>query len=680
MTDRKPSGPRCAALVGPYLSGKTTLLENILFVTGAINRRGTIKEGNTVGDSSPESRQRKMSVEITAATTEFLGESWTFLDCPGSIELQQDSYNALLVCDVAVIVVEPIAERARALAPLFKFLDDREIPHMVFVNKMDHPTSTVREVLEALQAVSSRPLVMRQVPIIANEAVTGYVDLVSERAYRYKAGQASDLIAIPDSDKSEEQSQRQKLLEALADFDDTLLEKLLEDTVPPTDEIYTQLTKNFQTDRIVPLFLGAAERESGVRRLLKALRHETPESRSAAARLGVDSERGEALAQVFKTYHMPHTGKLSLARVWRGEIADGATLNDERVSGLLRLVGQQQTKLAKAGPGMVVALGRMEKTVTGTVLTPSGKAPAGMAAWPKPLAPVYGVAIHAENRNDEVKISGALARLVEEDPSLSSEHRADTHQLILWGQGEIQLQIAADRLKNKFNLVVKAQRPDVPYKETIRRAVSQHARHKKQSGGHGQFGDVHVDIKPLPRGGGFTFHDKIVGGAVPRQFIPSVEIGVKDYLQRGPLGFNVVDLEVSLTDGQYHSVDSSDMAFRTAARLAMSEGMPKCEPVLLEPILKVTISAPTEFTANVQRLITGRRGQILGFQPKDGWKGWDETSAFIPQKEVSDLIIELRSLTVGVGTFEWQFDHLQELTGRLADEIVQKRHQPPAAS
>ena len=679
MTERRQAGPRCAALVGPYLSGKTTLLEHLLHACGATQRRGTIKDKNTVGDFSPEARARQMSVELNVASAEYLGESWTFLDCPGSIELAQDGYNALLVADVAVVVVEPIAERMRAAGPLLKFLDEREIPHMIFVNKLDDATSPVRAVLEALQAVSARPLVLRQVPLQAGEEVTGYVDLVSERAYRYKPGEKSDLIAIPDTEKEGERSARQQLLESLADLDDGLLEKLLEDTVPPTGEIYALLTRSLQSDRVVPVFLGAAEKDSGVRRLLKALRHETPEVRSAAARMGIDAARGEPIAHVFKTVHMPHTGKLSLARIWRGEFGDGTQVNGERLSGLSRMLGQQQAKLAKAGPGMVVGFGRLEKVKTGDAVTPSGKVPAGLSPWPDPALAVYGMAMRAENRNDEMKLSQTFAKLCEEDGSLRVEYNADTHEMVLWGQGEIQLQIAADRLRTRHHLAVKMQPPQVPYMETIKRATTQHARHKKQSGGHGQFGDVHIAIKPLPRGSGFAFEDHVVGGAVPRQFIPSVEEGVREYLKRGPLGFAVVDLAVALTDGQYHAVDSSDMAFKTAARLAMSEGMAKCEPVLLEPILKIAVAAPGEFTANVHRLITGRRGQILGFEPREGWAGWDETKCYLPQKEMSDMIVELRSLTTGVGTFHWAFDHLQELTGRHADEVVQRRQRAAAA-
>ena len=277
----------------------------------------------------------------------------------------------------------------------------------------------------------------------------------------------------------------------------------------------------------------------------------------------------------------------------------------------------------------------------------------------------------AADRNDEVKVSGAVTKLMDEDPSLRFEHEDDTNQWLLWGQGEMHLRVAADRLKNRSGLSINVERPKVPYKEAIRKGVSQHSRYKKQTGGHGQFGDVHIDIKPLPRGSGFQFDEKVVGGAVPRQFIPAVEAGVMDFLSKGPLGFPVVDVSVTLTDGQHHAVDSSELAFKTAGRMAMSEGLPKCNPVLLEPILHVDISVPSELTARVNSVVSSRRGQILGFDTRPGWQGWDILSAQLPQSEMHDLIIEIRSLTSGVGTFTWKFDHLQELQGRLADEVVE---------
>lgn len=480
----------------------------------------------------------------------------------------------------------------------------------------------------------------------------------------------SDLIQLPDSVAEREQEARTEMLEAIADFDDSLLEALLEDTIPPSVEIYANLTRDLQQDQIVPVFFGSAEGLHGVTRLLKALRHEAPEPTKTAERLQIEI-KGEACGRVFKTQHAAHTGKLTFMRVFDGEIADGTTLNGDRVSGISRMLGQKTEKINVAGVGEVAALGRMEGVATGALVSPSG-ARSG-AAWPEPLKPLFSVAIRAKQRSDEVKLTGALGRLTDEDPSLSFGHDPDTGEFLLWGQGEMHLLIAVDRLRNRYNMEVESTRPQVPYKETIRGSVSQHARHKKQSGGHGEFGDVHIDIRPLPRGTGFEFSETITGGAVPKNYFGAVETGIRDYLNRGPLGFQVVDVSTTLVDGQYHSVDSSDMAFRKAGALAMREGMPKCNPVLLEPIFNVRIAVPAEFTSRVQRIVSSRRGQILGFEAKEGWSGWDEVAVQLPQSEMHGLIVELRSSTLGVGTFEWEFDHLQELVGKLADDVIAQR-------
>lgn len=676
MPTRSPAAPRCAALVGPYLSGKTTLFESILMATNAIGRRGSVRDGSTVGDASVEARARQMSTELSVATTEYLGEQWTFIDCPGSIELIQDALHALMVVDIAVVVCEPEPQKVLTLAPLLRFLDERKIPHLLFINKMDAAGASVRAMLEALQGLSTRPLVLREVPIRDGEQLTGFVDLVSERAFRWDEGKRSELIPLPDVVSDREKEARAGMLEAIADFDDGLLEKLLEDVVPTTDEIYAGLTRDLQEDLIVPVFFGSGESMHGVTRLLKALRHEAPEPAVTAARMGL-GEAGEPCARVFKTLYASHTGKLSFVRVFEGEITDGMTLNGDRISGVNRALGQKLDKQPKAGVGEVAALGRLEGAQVGHVLSPSGGV--SLTDWPVPLTPLFALAVQPAQRSDEVKLTSALARLADEDPSLSYGHDPDTGELLLWGQGEMHLAIAIDRLRNRFNLQVTHRRPQVPYKETIRGEVSQHARHKKQSGGHGEFGDIHVNIAPLPRGSGFAFRDTITGGVVPKQYIPAVELGVREYLQRGPLGFAVVDVTVTLTDGQYHTVDSSDMAFRKAAQLAMREGMPKCQPVLLEPIFSVRIAVPTEFTSRVQRIVSGRRGQILGFEAHPDWPGWDEVSALLPQSEMHGLIIELRSSTLGVGTFAWKFDHLQELSGKLADDVVAQRAQALAS-
>jgi elongation factor G len=653
--------------VGPYSSGKTTLLESLLALCGAVTRRGTIKDGNTVGDGSAEARARQTSTELSVASARYLDESWTFLDCPGSVELIQDAYNALMVVDTAVVVCEAEPQKSPMVAPLLRFLDMQKIPHVLFINKMDTATASLRETLEALQSVSQRPLVLREIPIRDDDKVTGFIDLVSERAFRWAEGKRSELISVPEAVVDRERQAREELLETIADFDDALLEKLLEETVPPADEIYSGLGRDLQNDLIVPVFFGSAEGEHGITRLMKALRHEAPTSDTARARLGLDDIE-EACGSVFKTVHAAHTGKQSYVRVWSGEIADGMTVNGERPSGISTVLGQKMEKISKAGPGDVVALGRLENVATGALVSASGSV--SHIDWPAPLNPLFALAIRAKERADEVKLSTALTKIIEEDPSLSFGHEASTGEMLLWGQGEVQLTIALERFANRFNVQATGATPQVPYKETIRKPVSQHARHKKQSGGHGEFGDVHVDIAPLPRGSGFAFQDTITGGAVPKQYIPAVEAGIREYLAKGPLGFPVVDVATTLTDGQFHTVDSSEMAFRKAAQLAMREGMPKCGPVLLEPIFTVKVAVPTEFTSRIQRIVSGRRGQILGFEPKEGWTGWDEVSALLPQSETHGLIIELRSVTMGVGTFEWEFDHLQEISGRLADEIV----------
>lgn len=666
------SGPRCVALVGPYLSGKTTLMESLLSVSGGIHRKGSIKEGNTVGDSAAEARARQMSVEISVGSTDYLDDPWTFLDCPGSIEMRQEAINALMVADLAVVVYEPSTERAMTLAPLFKMLADRGIPHMVFINKIDTITEPVSAVYEALRAVEHAPLVLRQIPIRDGETVSGYVDLISGRAYRYTEGaEGSERIDMPDSVADEYEITRESMLEALADFNDELLEKLLEDEVPDIAEIYGYLAEGVHAADVVPVLIGSAEQDFGVRRLLKALRHEVPGLNGAIERLGVETGSDTA-AQVFKTYHAQHAGKLSLARVLSGTVSEGMSLNGQRVGSLLSLMGGQQNKIASAGPGAVAALGRMESVRTGDLLT-AGQDADDDDDWPEPIGPVYSRAIAPENRNDEVKLTGALQRLNEEDPSVSYEQNADTREMVLWGQGEIHLQVALEKLKGRYNVSATAAPPSVPYKETIRKTISQHGRFKRQTGGHGMFGDVHIDISPRPRGEGFEFSDKIVGGSIPKQFIPAVESGVKEFAVRGPLGFPVVDFGVRLTDGQFHSVDSNEMSFKLAARVAMSEGMPKCNPVLLEPISRVEIDVPTDSTNKVHGLISGRRGQILGFAPKEGWKGWDTVEANIPSSDIVDLIIELRSLSQGVATFRSSFDRLQELTGRLADQVIEAR-------
>jgi elongation factor G len=677
MERRETTGWRNVAIVGPYLSGKTSLLESILSVTGAISRKGTVKDSNTVGDSSPEAQQRQMSVEITAASTEYQGVNFTFLDCPGSVEFAQETYNALVGVGAAIVVCEPDPARVLTLAPLFKFLDDWEIPHLIFINKLARAAAGNNEsvgeiytnVLHALKAVSSRPLVPHQYPIAQGDKLVGFIDLVTEQAFHYHPGAPADPVALPESLHAEEKAARQEMLEGLAEFDDRLLEELLEDIEPPQDEIIQDLKLELGADLIVPVFLGVGEQDYGVRHLLDALVREAPDPSVTAERRGFKATGDAPIAQVLKTYYTPQGGKMSLVRVWQGTLTEGMTLNGVRPGGMYRLLGQQSKGIQSAEVGEIVALSRMDGIQTGDTLSADGKAKALPKA--EPLAPVYALAIAPQNRNDEVKMSAALTKLLEEDPALIWEQHGDTHEVILWGQGEIHLKVALDRLRRKYNLPMATHLPQVAYKETIRKpADSIRGRYKHQSGGHGQYGDVYLNIQPLPRGEGFQFQEKIVGGVVPKQYIPGVEIGVREFLDRGPLGFPVVDVAVTLTNGSYHSVDSSEQAFKQAARLAMQEGMVKCEPTLLEPVVTVEISTPNEFTSKVLQLVSGHRGQILGYEGLDGWNGWDKVSAYLPQAEMHNFIVELRSLTMGVGSFQWQYDRLQQVPDKIAEQVL----------
>lgn len=667
------STPRVAAIIGPYMSGKTTLLESLLYAASAIPRKGSVKDGNTVGDASPEARARQMSVEVSVASAGYLGDFWTFIDCPGSVEFTQEAINALMIVDAAIVVVEADPSRAQMVLSMLKFLDDNAIPHTIFLNKMDilSEVGKVRETIAALQSMSQRPLVLREYPIHAGNFIIGYEDLSLERAFKADLGLPSNSIETPETVKNNVIAARQEMLEAISGLDDVFMEKILEEEVPSRDEVYATLTKGFRNDQIVPVLLGSADKDLGVIRLLKQLRHEVPEARDTAMRLGIETSGSDVLVQTWKTVNAQHIGKQSLVRVWSGELYDGVSLNGIRPSSVTRPFGSKYHKVLKAGVGDVVSLGRMDAIRVGDVLASSRSSI--KLNWPSPMQPMTSIAIKTAKVGDEVKLSGILAKILEEDQSYLLEQNSEMQERVLWGQGEIHLKVAVDKIKRLGTDVVLSA-PSVPYRETIRTSIKQHGRYKHQSGGHGAFGDVYLEIKPRMRGEGLKFSNTIVGGVIPKNYIPAVEEGFREFCAQGPLGFPVVDVEGILYFGSFHTVDSSDMAFKAAARIAMSEGMPLCNPVLLEPILAVHISIPFEHTAKAQKIIVSHRaGQILGFDAKPDWLGWDVIDAYLPQSEIQGLIVELRSQTQGIGFFTWSFHHLQELDGKDAVKIIELR-------
>jgi elongation factor G len=605
-----------------------------------------------------------------------MGDAYTFLDCPGSVEFAHDMRAILPAIDAAVVVCEMDDKKVPQLQLILRELEDRKVPRILFLNKIDKADAGVHDVLTLLQPASRTKLVLRQIPTFSGEIISGFVDLALERAFVYKEHAPSEVIALEGDAADREKTARFSMLETLADHDDELMEQLLEDIQPPRDKVFDDLTRELRDGLVCPVLMGTASRANGVLRLLKALRHESPGPADTANRLGVKSG-ADAIGYVLKTQNSTHGGRLSIVRMLAGQAGDGVTFVSPenevgRVAGVFKLVGQSSEKRGPASAGETVGFAKLEKAKTGDTLT-SGKQAHAAIAKVEPYPPVLAIAISAKERKDDVKLGQALNKLAEEDPSITIAHNPETHEVVLWGQGEMHLRVTTERLSDRYGVAIERRQPSVGYRETIRKGVVQRGRHKKQSGGHGQYGDVVLDIKPMPRGSGFSFEDQITGGVVPRNYIPSVEEGIIDALKHGPLGFPVVDLHVALVDGSYHTVDSSDMAFRTAGRIGIVEGLPQCQPVLLEPIHLVEIVCPTDATAKINALMSGRRGQILGFDTREGWEGWDVVRAKMPEAEIGDLIVEVRSATAGAGTFTFKFDHMAELTGRTADQIVAAR-------
>ena len=525
-----PRGPRCIALVGPFQSGKTTLLEGILARTGAIARQGTVEAGSTVGDGSAEARHHKMSVEVSVATTNFLGDNYTFIDCPGSVEFVHDMRAVLPAVDAAVVVCEADEKKIPQLQLILRELEDLKIPRFLFLNKIDKADKRVRETLKVLQPASRVPLVLRQIPIWSDEIVVGFVDLALERALIYKEHAPSEVVPFEGENVDRNKEARFTMLESLADHDDELMEQLLDDIPPPRDKVFDDLAKELRDGLICPVLIGSATRTNGVLRLMKALRHEAPGRRRDRRRLGV-KPGGEAVASVLKTLHTAHGGKMSIARLFAGQVRRRHHLHHARDRGRPRVrrvqadgAGEREARRRRRGRDRRA---RQARSCQDRRHAERRQAGARRDRQVTPYPPVLAIAVAAKERKDDVKLGQALNKLIDEDPSLTVVHNPETHEIVVWGQGEMHLRVATERLADRFGVAIERHKPTVGYRETIRKPVlNQRGRHKKQSGGHGQFGDVVIDVKPLPRGTGFAFDEMITGGAVPRNYIPAVEEGV----------------------------------------------------------------------------------------------------------------------------------------------------------
>ena len=666
---------RTVALVGPAGTGKTSLAEALLLASGAITRAGSVEAGTSIGDASPEARGRGGSTSLNLFHLDYLGDRFGLIDVPGGTGFLADGLAALASADLALVVIDPVPERAALAEPWLRRLDAAGIPHVIVINRIETARAgSVHALITELQPLSREPLALRQIPIREGETITGYVDLALERAYRYRPGGEAQQIDIPAAILPTEQADRGKLLETLADFDDALMETLLMDEPADQALVLKDLAYDTAHNQLVPVMLTSALTGGGVDRLLKLLRHETPGPEEAAARIG--SAHGVHVVKIAQGGAM---GRLAYARVYGSPLSEGEELGGEagRCGALFAVQGEKTAKQATAAPGEIVAISKLDAAQAGMVLGRKGEAGLRLAVdYPRRNA---AMAIAAHDRKDDVKLSAALHRLCEEDPALEWTQDDATHETLLRGINEEHLAVVLSRLQRRYGVNVDAHPPRIAYRETITRPAIQRGRHKKQSGGHGQYGDVVIEISPLGRGDGFHFAERITGGAVPKQWIPAVEAGVRDAMAAGPLGFPVVDVAVVLTDGSFHTVDSSELAFRIAGRMAMGEAMAAAHPQLLEPICRVVVDTPEGTGSKAGSALSARRGQILGLSPHPEWLRWERVEALVPEAGLHGLDAELRSLSQGLAHFAAQFDHLAELNGKQAEEVVKGRRELAAA-
>ena len=675
-----PDRIRNVALVGHGGAGKTSLAEALLFAAGAISRKGRVEDGTTTCDFDPEEVKRRISLSVSLAPFEWHGHKINLLDCPGYADFTTDATAALRVADLAVFVVSAVDGVEVQTELMWKAAAELDLPRLVFVNKLDRERSSFERTLEQLQAVFGAGIAPLELPIGEEAEFRGVADLLSDTAITYASGTPTT-GPIPEDMAPQEHSIHDALVEGIVVADDELMERYLEGDTPSYEELEKTLAGGVASASVFPVLCGSATKDVAIDRLATFICEIGPSPTTrppavvsagdASAEIAPDPS-GQPLAWVFKTLADPYVGKISLFKVLSGSVRPDAVLtnprthNDEKLHALFTLRGKEQEQVSEVPAGDIAAVAKLGEVNTGDTLAPKGTP----VVVPPPPAPtqVLSVAIRPRSKGDEDKLMTALHRLQEEDPALAVSRNDETHQTLLAGMGETHLAIATERLLRKFGVEVATEDVIVAYRETITATAEAEGKYKKQTGGHGQFGVAFLRVEPLTRGEGFHFADEIVGGAIPRQFIPAVEKGIQETMTSGGVfGYPVVDVKATCYDGKFHPVDSSEMSFKMAGSLGFKEAMAKAGPVLLEPISLLEVTVPASLQGEVMGDLNARRGRVQGTET--GSQGESVVTAMVPTSELIRYAIDLRSLTGGRGRFHTRHDHYDLLPQQLWDKV-----------
>jgi elongation factor G len=686
---QQPDRIRNVALIGHRGTGKTSLNEAILFEAGVINRLGRVEDGSTVSDSEPDEQQREMSIGASVASFEHAGRKINLIDTPGESSFIADTLATLRVVDAAVVVVNAVMGVEVHTERLWGSADEEGLARLVFVNMLDRERADFFRALDSLKEAFGPHVVATEIPIGTEHEVRGVVDLIDMKAFEYEGDgrDSANEIAVPEELAAQAQEYREKLMDEVAENSDELMERYLEGEEISHEEIVTALKQGVTGGRLFPVTCGVATKNLGTNRLLEALVEDlpSPAMRGAVVARGRDGEEleiepdpdGDPVAYVFKTLADPYAGRINLLRVYSGVLkSDSQATNvtrraKERIGQLSAPHGKEMEPIDELGPGDIGALAKLKETRAGDVLATKD---AGVSFPPLDLpAPVMAFAYEAKTKGDEEKAAAAVRRLEEEDPTLDVHRDPQTGEQIIAGLTQVHVEVITDRMKRRFGAEINLKPPQVPYIETIRKSAKAHGRYKKQTGGRGQFGDCQIEISPAESGTGFEFENKIKGGVIPTGFIPAVEKGIEEAMAGGVLaGYPVKDVHVRLFDGQHHSVDSSEMAFKIAGSMAFKQAAAEADPVLLEPIMQMTISVPEEAVGDVIGDLNSRRGRPLGMEPKGSAT---EVKAEVPMAEVLDYAPDLRAITGGRGDYTMEFERYEEIPGHLSQRVIDEARQ-----